>query len=59
MLEWIEHVASDGATCLIVGVHEKPDLLESFHEYHTCELGWESWGQFEFGIGGDAISPLS
>ena len=41
------------------GVHEKPDLQETFHERHTREFGGESGSPFprkEFGIGGGAIS---
>jgi len=44
-----------------VGVHEKPDLSQAFHERRTREFGGESEKpsfprKIEFGIDGDAIS---
>ena len=53
---------SDGARCLKVGVHEKPDLPEAFHKHGTREFGGESGGppfpqqKNEFVIGEDVIS---
>jgi len=51
-------VDSEVAKGLKGGVHEKPDLPETFHERHTREFGGESGcppfpqKKIEFGIGG-------
>jgi len=55
------HDFSDRARCLKVGVHEKPDLPETFHERCTREFVGNSGApppqkKIKFGIGGDSIS---